>query len=180
MDEASAAGSAARRTVQDMWFGSVTITPPREGMAQVRVEGPALPVAMIVRDEETRDHAQAPLGTRDEARLTMTVGGDTAGLHLGAGRLKRSSFCASVDLPGRAYVFEPTSTSSSVLRRNGQQVASFISSEDGLSAYWRPEGTSPLAEDAAVGYLLAAAFGTGAASTGELVFEAFLELIGIF
>lgn len=179
MGEASAAGPAPERLVQDEWFGSVRITPPDEDSAVVRVEGPGVPTATLVRTGDVRDHPQAPVGTRDAARLTMTVGGDTAGLHLGAGRLTRSSFSVSADLPGRAYVLKPAGAFSSVLRRNGQQVAVFVNGGDELSAAWRPESASPSAEDAAVGYLLAAAFGTGAAHTGELVFEALLGAFGL-
>lgn len=179
MGEAPAVGPAPRRTVQDELFGSLTVTLPGEDVALARVEGPGLPTATIVREGEARDHAQAPLGTRDAGRLTMTVGGDAAGLHLGPGRLTRSSFGVRAELPGRAYRFEPVSSHSSVLGCDGQQVAAFVSGEDELSAAWRPEESSPSPQDAAVGYLPATAFGTGAASTGTPIVEALMGMFGV-
>ncbi|MFD8073177.1 hypothetical protein ACFV3E_11055 [Streptomyces sp. NPDC059718] len=85
LGEAPAAGPAPRRAVRDEVFGSLTITLPGDDVALARVEGPGLPTATIVRGGEARDRAQPPVGTREAGRLTMTVGGDAAGLHLGRG-----------------------------------------------------------------------------------------------
>ncbi|MDJ0460564.1 hypothetical protein [Streptomyces sp. H27-C3] len=166
-------------TCEDEEFGPVTITTPAAVPDEALVEGPGLPLAVLTRAGEARDHRQAPIGTRDADRLTLTIGDDPATLALGAGRLKRSSFRAVVDLAGLAYTFEPTGRHRSVLRRDGRQVALFIWTGNSESAaIWRPaDGVSPRPEDAAVGYLLATAFGTGAASTRSLLLDAVMDAI---
>lgn len=179
MDDVPTHDPYAVITCEDAEFGPVTIATPAAVPGQARVSGPGLPPALITRAGETRDHRQAPIGTRDADRLTMTVGGTPATLTLGAGRLTRSSFKAAVAVSGLAYTCEPTGRHRSVLRRDGQQVALFIWTGNARSsALWRPaDEVGPRPEDAAVGYLLATAFGTGAASTRSLLVDAALEAL---
>ncbi|WP_455353291.1 hypothetical protein [Streptomyces sp. SYSU K217416] len=179
MNETPESGLPEVLTVEDERFGPVTITLPVRGAGMARVDGPRLPQAMMLRTGMEQDHPQAPIGTRDAARLTMTVGGDVAGLTLGPGRLTRSSYSAAVDLAGRSYTFEPTDANTSVLRCEGHPVASFtwIGDSEPEARRLSEEAASPTPEEVAAGYLLATAFGTGAASTGSLVVDAILQMI---
>ncbi|MFI9202257.1 hypothetical protein [Streptomyces sp. NPDC053048] len=169
-------------TLDDERFGPVTVTTPRATPGRVSVRGPRLPATTIVRSDGAPDHGQAPIGTRDAARLTMTVGERTARLKPGSGRLRKSSFRVTVETAGLAYSYEVRDKSSSVLRRDGRRVAVFIWTRDSESAaHWSPDPDTPLrVEDAAVGYALMAAFGTGAAGWPGLIGNALSDAFDAF
>ncbi|MGX1977148.1 hypothetical protein [Streptomyces kronopolitis] len=168
-----------RLTVDDDHFGPVTLSLPGVGGNEVHVGAAALPSAILRRTGVERDHRQAPIGTRDPARLAMYLEGRAVSLTSGRGRVRKASFRVGVHAGGRRYAFMPTSKAVSTLHRDGKMVARFVWTADRKSAaIWSPDPSYvPQAEDAAVGYLLAASFGTGAAGAFSLLLDAVSEII---
>nr|WP_257003252.1 hypothetical protein [Streptomyces sp. Alain-F2R5] len=161
---------------EDGRFGAVTVRLDT-ALGEVTVEGGAVPRVELRRAEgaETDDHV--PVGTRDGKRLTLTVDGEEAVLAPSKGRLTRRSFAVDVRYAGRAWRLVPDSVAGSRLLRDGEHVGDFGSQGDGrVLAEWR-EGAEPEALDAALGYALAAAFGTGAHPMWMLVVDAVGDIV---
>jgi len=89
------------------------------------------------------------------------VDGEEATIAPGKGKLRRRSYRVDVRLAGTSYRLVPDSIPSSRLLRDGKHIGDFSSDGDRkVIAEWR-EGAAVEPLDAAVGYTLAAAFGTG-------------------
>ncbi|MEU8529408.1 MULTISPECIES: hypothetical protein [Streptomyces] len=142
----------------------------------VRVAGDGLPEVIVARtpgDGETND--AVPVGTRDPARLTLTVDGLPAVLRPAKGRLFRRSYRVDAAVDGVRYRLVPCSYAESRLTRDGRALGLLDSTGDGLvGAEWH-DGVQP--RDIALGTALAAAFGTGAAPWWEIAADAIGELI---
>ncbi|MFG2330049.1 hypothetical protein ACGFMM_10525 [Streptomyces sp. NPDC048604] len=142
----------------------------------VRVGGEGLPEVVVARtpgDGETND--AIPVGTRDPARLTLTVDGREARLRPAKGRVFRRSFRVDATVDGVRYRLVPCSYVESRLSRGRDALGRLDSTGDGLvGAEW---DTEPDALALALGTALAAAFGTGAAPWWEIMTDVIGELI---
>ncbi|MFP3988961.1 hypothetical protein U9R90_15965 [Streptomyces sp. E11-3] len=146
--------------VHDDRFGEVTVQLAAE-QGELVVEGELIPRVTLRRDPAADVDEQVAIGTREAARLRLTVGGAEAVLRLGKGGISRRSYRVDVEHDGVRYRLVPDSVPSSRLTRDGAYVGDFLSDGDGrVIAEWR-EGSDVRPTDAAVGYALAAAFGTG-------------------
>ncbi|MEV7884904.1 hypothetical protein ACWD3I_08400 [Streptomyces sp. NPDC002817] len=163
-------------SVTDTLFGPLTVR-LNTWRGEVVVEGEAIPRVVLSRATGTKADGDIPIGTRDAGLLILTVGGEAAALSPGRGRLIRRSYRVDVRHAGRHWRLVPHSMPDSRLLRDGRRLGDFHSKGDGevKAAEWRSDA-KPDAMDAAVGYALAAAFGTGAESmwsaAADLVFDA--------
>ncbi|WP_156725723.1 hypothetical protein [Streptomyces apocyni] len=162
--------------VHDDLFGEITVQlDVQEG--RLMVEGELIPRVTLRRDPEADVDEHVAIGTREGERLRLTVGGAEATLRLGKGGISRRSYRVDVEHDGVRYRLVPDSVPSSRLTRDGAYVGDFLSDGDGrVIAEWRDrnrdrtgesegegkrEGPDVQPVDAAIGYALAAAFGTG-------------------
>ncbi|MEV6728370.1 MULTISPECIES: hypothetical protein [unclassified Streptomyces] len=106
--------------------------------------------------------------------VTMTIDGAVVRLVPAKGFLTRHSYRVDAD----RYRLVPFSLSESSLLLDGERIGVFTSVGDGrVWAEWHDE-TRRTPDDAAVGYALAAAFGTGAEPMWKLTLDAALSLFG--
>lgn len=157
--------------VEDTRYGAITVA--GEPGTWVQVSGPAVPTGRIERRPGTaRDqrHAAAPVGTRDAGLLSATLGGAPVRLEVGPGRLLRRSYRVTGAIGDAVLTLSPrTPYSSRVLRgRRGRRrhdlgLATRAPS-GGVGIAWagRDGADGPTAPEAALAYLLAGAFDTGA------------------
>ncbi|GCB89754.1 hypothetical protein SALB_02443 [Streptomyces noursei] len=159
--------STAPSTADDLLFGDVHVTLDAD-RGVVTVTGDALPTVSLVRAEGADVDEAVPLGTRSAAALTLTVDGEAARLAPARGRFLRRSYRVDVECTGVRYRLTPDGLEESTLFKEGIAIGELSSTGDGrVSATWpedRPAGSEVLPQDAAVGYALAAAFGTGGQS----------------
>ncbi|MEU9004135.1 hypothetical protein [Streptomyces sp. NPDC048551] len=156
---APAAGPRDRSPLEDARFGAITVR--QEGQERLEVEGEGIPRVTLERDPASEVDPQTAIGTRDPERLTMTIDGRTAVLKPAKGALSRRSYRVDVEFEGVGYRLVPDSVPSSRLTRDGRHLGDFSSEGDELVlAEWR-EDAEVRPTDAAVGYALASAFGTG-------------------
>ncbi|MFC8566108.1 hypothetical protein ACFUIW_10130 [Streptomyces sp. NPDC057245] len=135
-----------------------------------------MPRIGLYREEGAEADDITPVGTRDGDRLTPTVGGPEAGITPAKGRLTRRSFAVDVRCADCTWRPVPDSVSGSRLLRGVEHLGSFSSDGDGqVPAEWR-EKAGPELLDAAPGYALAAAFGTGAQSLWMVAADALGDL----
>ncbi|GHH90142.1 hypothetical protein [Streptomyces capillispiralis] len=161
--------------VQDPLFGPVDVRlDPDAG--ELSVGGDALPGVVVRRAPGTQLEVHVPIGTRDAERLTMAVDGAEARLAPSKGFLTRTSYRVDVHHGGAHYRLIPVTTGESRLLRDGAALGTFVSTGDGVvSVEWR-DGAGQEPRDAAVGYGLAASFGTGAEPMWKLTLDAALNL----
>ncbi|MFC9584333.1 hypothetical protein ACFVJ8_16090 [Streptomyces yangpuensis] len=161
--------SYAYPPAEDPQFGTVTVELDHEAGTLV-VDGDGVPRVEVRRTGGAEVDSQVPIGTRDPEHLAMHVGGVEAELRPAKGFLTRTSY--RVDVGSLRFV--PVSLDGSRLSRDGVELGVFVSTGDGrVTAEWK--GGQPEAYDAAVGYALAAAFGTGAEPMWKLTLDAVLE-----
>ncbi|CAM5487562.1 hypothetical protein [Streptomyces abikoensis] len=149
-------------TVEDPAFGPVRIrVDGDEGIAEVTGDG--IPPAVLRRALKTLPRTSVPIGTRDAAALTLTIGGAPAGLSPGKGRFTRRSYAVVATYERHTYRLVPRGDVFSRLTLDGTPLGDFTSPGHGHPgrATWKPRA-KVLPQDAAIGYVLAAAFGTGA------------------
>lgn len=168
--------------VADQLFGQVEIELDHEG-GTLRVSGGGMPTVEIRRSPDTEVATHVPIGTRDPARLTLLVDGVEETLRPAKGFLSRRSYRVEVVSAARdcRYVLVPNSSDTSRLRRDKRRLGVFTSAGDGkVSAEWengeRRSTAAPEPYDAAVGYALAAAYGTGAEPMWHEALDAVTEL----
>ncbi|MBT2418541.1 hypothetical protein J7F01_19690 [Streptomyces sp. ISL-22] len=147
--------------VEDDLFGVITVRlDVRQG--EVTVEGESVPRIVLRRAAGTEAADHIPVGTRDGALLTLTVDGVEAAVAPAKGRLTRHSYRVDVRHAGRVWRLVPDSMAGSRLLRDERHIGDFSSQGDGgVWAEWRQD-PAPDPTDAALGYALATAFGTGA------------------
>ncbi|QOV36797.1 hypothetical protein IM697_43755 [Streptomyces ferrugineus] len=162
--------------VEDTVSGPLTVRLDTE-RGEVVVEGEAVPRIVLRRAAGTEAEEHIPVGTRDGGRLTLTVDGEEVGVHPAKGRLTRRSYAVEVRRAGQVWRLVPDSIPSSRLLRDGRRLGEFSSEGDGeVAVDWRP-GATPEAIDVALGYALAAGFGTGAQPMWMLVADAIGDLL---
>ncbi|GEC06251.1 hypothetical protein SSP24_39060 [Streptomyces spinoverrucosus] len=166
-----------RETVaEDDRFGTITVHLDTE-LGEVVVEGERVPRIELYREDGTEGDDHTPIGTRDGSLLTLTVDGEEAEIVPAKGRLTRRSFAVDVRHAGSTWRLVPDSIPGSRLLRGEEHIGDFTSDGDGhVLAEWR-EGVEYEALDAALGYALAAAFGTGAQPMWMLAIEAAGDMI---
>ncbi|MET9954812.1 hypothetical protein ABZ135_25150 [Streptomyces sp. NPDC006339] len=141
----------------------------------LRVSGHGLPTVELLRSPGAAPDPLVPLGTRDPARLTLTVDGAPARIRPAKGRLSRRSYRVDAIVSGTRYRLVPCSYGESRLTRDGRPLGTLESTGDGrVDADWAP-GATPL--DQALGTALAAAFGTGAQPWWQTAADLAAELI---
>lgn len=158
---------------RDALFGEVQIEVDGDA-GTVVVRGAAVPTAVLRRRDGARADAHSPIRSRDGAGLDLVVDDTPASIRPGPGRLTRSSYRVDVDLAGRSYRLVADDRDRSVLSRGGERLGQLWAvADDSVSATW-DTGREIEATDAALGYLLAAAYGTG----GQHVVVSFVQ--GLF
>lgn len=160
--------------VIDVLFGCVRV---EVGSGHVEVSGDALPPVVLVRAPDAAVRVGIPIGTRDASALALTVDGEPVELRPARGGLTRRSYRVAVRRGADDLLFTPSSPTTARLvrgrRYRGDNELGTFERADGslLPARWsedvsalgvRVAGLGPLPWEAAVGYALAAAFGTGA------------------
>lgn len=145
---------------RDALFGEVQVDVDRDD-ATVAVSGETIPTVVLRRLDGAKPDPNSPIGSRDAAGLELLVDGVSAVLRPGPGQLTRSSYRVDVVHAGKRYRLVADSYDRSVLRRDGKRLGQLMAVFDaGVSVEWTT-GQDIDAVDAAIGYLLAAAFGTG-------------------
>lgn len=163
-------------SVEEERFGTITVRLDMK-TGETTVEGESVPRIELLRAEGTEVDEHVPIGTRDGSRLTLTVDGEEAVIDPAKGRLTRRSYRVDVRHAGHTWRLVPDSVPGSRLLRDEQHIGDFSSDGDGrVLAEWR-EDAEPEPLDAALGYSLAAAFGTGAQPMWMLAVEAAGELL---
>jgi hypothetical protein len=164
----------------DARYGEVAVD-LRVDERRVTVSGESIPIATLERagtagldpDGLRKD---VPIGTRHGRELRLTLDGDRYELHPGRGRFSRRSYRIGVTGRGHEWLFTPATPDSHRLVRGSRyrgdnEVAMFTTDESGITAEWSTEirvagvvaaAADPTPADCALGYALAAAFGTGA------------------
>ncbi|GGT53440.1 hypothetical protein [Streptomyces purpureus] len=151
---------------------------PRAGTLDV--SGPGLPAVRLERAdgaEGAKIDEHVPIGTREAARLTLTVDGAPARMRPAKGRISRRSYRVDAKVGGARYRLVPCSYGDSKLLKNGRKLGELDSTGDGKVAADWDENAKVLAQDVAVGTALAAAFGTGASPWWETTLDVISELI---
>ncbi|MGP3683627.1 hypothetical protein ACTVZO_02775 [Streptomyces sp. IBSNAI002] len=166
---------ADRAPIEDTRFGGITVR--QDGQNRIEVAGEGIPHVVLERDPEAEADPHIAIGTRDPARLRMLVDGREAGLHPGKGRLSRRSYRVDVRHDGADYRLVPDSVPGSRLTRDGVHLGDF-SSDGGetVIAEWK-DGADTRPADAAIGYALASAFGTGGQPMWMMVVDAVTDAL---
>ncbi|MCO1659434.1 hypothetical protein [Pseudonocardia humida] len=150
---------------RDERFGHVRVEVDRVA-GLVEVSGAAVPRVLLRRREAEPRHPHAPIGTRDPARLDLLAAGRRWEVAPAGGGLTRRSHRVDARRDAVRLRLVPCTSERSKLLRDGRELGRLWSVCDGgsapdVSARWRAPGrVEPV--DAAIGYALAAGFGTGA------------------
>ena len=145
--------------ITDTAVGELTLTLDRDD-GTMKVEGDAIPTVVVRRSAEAVARRHIPIGTRSPEHLVMTLGGTEVVLRPAPGRVTRHSYRAEVDHAGSTYTLIPISEVSSGFFRGKHGLGEFTTLADSeVRAEWI---APPSPEEAAVGYALAACFGSGA------------------
>lgn len=145
--------------IKDTHFGAITVR--HDGQDRVDVDGETIPRVVLERDPAAEVDPHTAIGTRDPAHLTLRIDGRDVAVRPAKGRLTRRSYRVDVEYGGADYRLVPDSVASSRLTRDGEHLGDFSSDGDErVIAEWK-EGHEIQPADAAIGYALASAFGTG-------------------
>jgi hypothetical protein len=146
---------------EDDHYGEIVVSFEGEHRETLVVSGEKVPRITLTRAPEAEVDEQIVIGTRDPGHLALTVDGDEATITPAKGSFSRRSYRVDVTYAGRSYRLVPDSVPSSRLTRDGRYIGDFLSDGDRrVIAEWQEDAEiEPL--DAAVGYALSAAFGTG-------------------
>ncbi|MFE2288578.1 hypothetical protein ACFXDJ_30980 [Streptomyces sp. NPDC059443] len=145
---------------EDERFGLLAVdTDPAVG--RVGVSGSRIPPASAQRSGVVTADERTPIGTRDAAALLLCVDDVPVPLRPGPGFLTRRSLRVDVEFRDRRYRFIPETDAVSVFLRDRRPCARVTCGKPGeLSVSWEAEAE---AEEASLLYVLAGAFGVGAA-----------------
>lgn len=157
---------------RDALFGDVQVEV--DGAAgTVAVRGDAIPATVLCRLEGAEPHRHSPIGSRDAAGLELLVEDVPASIRPGPGTLLRSSYRVEVEYTGRRYLLIADSLDKSELMRDSRTMGRLWAvAGAGVSAEWST-AWDVHAVDAAIGYVLAAGFGTGGQSLLYTIFHSF-------
>ncbi|RSS79423.1 hypothetical protein EF918_17520 [Streptomyces sp. WAC06614] len=162
--------------VTDEIFGVIEVLLDTEG-GTVNVRGPGLPDALLTRAAQARPNRYAPIGTRDGSHLSLTIDSRSAAVAPARAWLPRRSYRVDTRAGSTRYRLTPCSPAASKLLKGKKRIGEFSSRGDGsVTATWR-QNVHPTPQDAAMGYLLAAAFGTGSRPLGDLLLDALDALL---
>ncbi|MFK0184653.1 hypothetical protein ACIQV1_10625 [Streptomyces rubiginosohelvolus] len=149
-------------STEDDHFGEISVELLGEHREKLVVSGERIPTVTIVRAPEAEVDDHIVIGTRDPRHLTITVDGEDATIKPGKGKLRRQTYRVDVHHGGTHYRLVPNSIPFSKLTRDGKHLGDFSSDGDRrVIAEWQEEAGTPEPLDAAIGYALSAAFGTG-------------------
>lgn len=132
------------------------------------VAGDAVPEIRISRVDESKVSEVVPVGTRVPDDLSLTIDGQPAELAPRPGRLTRRSFRIRVRAQESAYLLQPISMAGSRLWRDDHNLGEVFLQDGIADADWEP-GANVTPQDAALGYALAVAFGTGSQPAWMLI-----------
>jgi hypothetical protein len=159
-------------TVVDARFGLVIVhTDVDEGT--IEIAGDTLPLVDLRRTADATVSSYVPIGTRRAEHLTLSVDGVPATITPGRGRFTRGSFRVDAEVDDVRYRLTPSDADASALLRDGRRLGQLMLEPETieLAAFWATDAhVQPT--DAAVGYALATAFGTGAKHTLVMLLEA--------
>ncbi|WP_226962590.1 MULTISPECIES: hypothetical protein [unclassified Streptomyces] len=177
MEHGVGASAVVSVSTRDELFGEVRVTlDAAHGL--VTVDGDGLPLVVVRRAAGTGDvDEQVPVGTRDGRRLALAVDGGAVPVSPGRGRLTRRSFRVDVAHAGVRYRLVPDSLTGSRLLRGSERVGELSSDGDGVVVARWVTGAGVRPVEAALGYGLAAAFGTGALPMWMLLLDALGDLV---
>ncbi|MEU6951881.1 hypothetical protein [Streptomyces sp. NPDC045714] len=163
--------------VEDDHHGEILVQLAGEHGETLVVSGERIPRVVLTRAPGTAVDDHIAIGTRDPRHLTLTVDGREATITPATGRLSRRSYRVDVRCAGTSYRLVPDSIPGSRLTRNGKRLGDFSSDGDRrVLAEWR-SGAAVEPLDAAIGYALAAAFGTGGQPMWMMAVDAVSELL---
>lgn len=176
--------------MSDPEFGVIVIERTDHGRT-VRVWGEAIPTASITRTGGAQMRGDVPIGTRNPRLLHLELGGRTYDLAPAAGRLTRRSYRATVSGHGHQWLFVPTAGRSHRLLRDEHdqsavELGVFTAGRVTIAAQWLrpPEAGRPPDEhpgstgaDCAMGYVLAASFGTNARGMLMAIFAGTVDIL---
>ncbi|MET9768237.1 hypothetical protein [Streptomyces sp. NPDC006415] len=163
--------------VEDDHHGDILVELTGEQGEMIVVSGERIPRVVLTRAPGATVGDHIPIGTRDRRHLTLTVDGQEATIAPGKGKLRRRSYRVDVRHAGTSYRLVPDSIPSSRLIRNGKRIGDFSSAGDRrVLAEWR-DGAVVEPADAAIGYALAAAFGTGGQPMWMMAIETLSEFL---
>ncbi|MCX4970216.1 hypothetical protein OHA98_36765 [Streptomyces sp. NBC_00654] len=146
---------------EDDHYGEISVELEGEHGRTLVVSGENIPRITLTRAPGAEADDHIVIGTRDPVHLTLTVDGHDATVLPAKGRLSRRSYRVDVTHAGTSYRLVPDSVPSSRLTRDGKHLGDFSSDGDRrVIAEWRA-GVPVEPLDAAIGYALSAAFGTG-------------------
>ncbi|GAA3788712.1 hypothetical protein [Amycolatopsis tucumanensis] len=149
-------------TVTDAFYGDLKADVDQDA-GVVELSGPDVPAVEIRRLVPARAHAHVPIGTRQAQQLGVRIDGRRAVITPGPGELRRRTYRVDLTWDQHHYQLKPNSSATSRLVRDGRQLADFSVDGDGdFIVYWLATRDETIAADAAVGYALSLAFGTGA------------------
>ncbi|MFE6767619.1 hypothetical protein ACFVFD_01415 [Streptomyces fimicarius] len=162
---------------EDDHHGDILVELTGEQGEMLIVSGEGIPRVVLTRAPGAEADDHIVIGTRDPRRLTLTVDGRDATIKPGKGKLRRRSYRVDVRCAGTFYRLVPDSIPSSRLTRDGKHIGDFSSNGDRrVIAEWR-DGAAVEPLDAAIGYALAAAFGTGGQPMWMMAVEAISEFL---
>ncbi len=159
----------------DPLYGPILLERDRDG-SRVTVCGESIPTASINRTSDAAVRSDVPIGTRDGGQLRLMLGGNEFDVRPSPGRFSRRSYRVEVTGHGHSWLFTPASPTAHRLVQGSRytghnEIGIFTSDEDEVRVELSQEisvagavahkvDSTPL--DCALGYLLTAAFGTGA------------------
>ncbi|MER6698164.1 hypothetical protein ABT289_13395 [Streptomyces fimicarius] len=162
---------------EDDHHGDILVELTGEQAEILIVSGEGIPRVVLTRAPGAEADAHTVIGTRAPRRLTLTVDGRDATIKPGKGKLRRRSYRVDVRCAGTSYRLVPDSIASSRLTRDGRHIGDFSSNGDRrVIAEWR-DGAAVEPLDAAIGYALAAAFGTGGQPMWMMAVETISEFL---
>lgn len=161
------------QSVDDEVGGRLEISIDRE-LGMVSVSGPGIPTATITRAEGAATRRWVPVGSRDPGALVLSLDGESVPLKPSRGRVLRRSFQVEASMAGSTYSLIPCKHSASRFLKAGEALATLTAYSEYAcaEAQWTSEATPP---EVALAYVLAAAFGVGAANVAVVILQAVLD-----
>ncbi|MFF1945959.1 hypothetical protein ACFVWF_27865 [Rhodococcus qingshengii] len=159
----------------DPLYGLILLEQDLDG-SRVTVFGDSVPTASIGRIGDEPVRSDVPIGTRDGKNLRLTLDGNEFDVQPSLGRFSRRSYRVEVTGHGHSWLFTPASPTAHRLVQGSRytghnEIGMFTRSEDDVTVEWSQEisvagvvarKVDSVPMDCALGYLLSAAFGTGA------------------
>lgn len=155
----------------DVRFGLVIVNTDGD-KGTIEIAGDSVPPVHVRRMPDGPVSPYVPIGTRRAEHLTLSVDGSPATISPGRGRFTRGSFRVDARADDVGYRLTPSDDDGSALLRDGRRLGQLMLEPKTaeLLAVWADDAeVQP--RDAAVGYALATAFGTGAEHTFVMLVE---------